>query len=707
VLTDALKKAIQDAYRQFLDVKDLKPRYGQRLMIAHIARVLGGVKRNQEFQRGGGDHLCVVEAGTGTGKTLAYAVAAIPIAQESNKTLVISTATVALQEQIIYRDLPDILTKSGLQFSVSLSKGRRRYICLSKLDQLLSGADAKVLPLYIDEHMAAPDAESLSLYTDFAQKMATGKWAGDRDDWDTVIADDKWARVTTDHAQCTGRRCSHVKQCSFFKARESLTQADVIVANHDLVLADLALGGGAILPPPEECIYIFDEAHHLPDKVINHFSANFRMAATERWLEQIERALTAMIAVPAMDLTARGQLESLLTQLIAVRRGLAPLRPLLEELLESAEERQGSKSVRFPDGIVPDNLAAHAKNMVEGFSGVIHQAERIIDTFQDSLDGNQLMASREVTEQWLATVSAARFRAESACALWRSYASDVSKEKPPNARWMALVETGQGLFDIELNASPILAANALKSALWSRCYAAVLTSATLTALGSFNRFSMRAGLDSDASFEVVPSPFAHADAGELHIPAMNCDAGNAEAHTAALIDMLPNLMAPDAGNLVLFSSRKQLRAVREGMPADWQGRILAQDDLPKHEILTRHREALDKGNGSVIFGLASFAEGVDLPGKYCSHVLIAKIPFAVPEDPVEEALAEWISRNNGNPFMDITVPDAAVKLIQASGRLLRSESDVGRITILDRRIVTRHYGRKMLASMPPYRQIIE
>jgi ATP-dependent DNA helicase DinG len=707
VLTDSLKKAIQDAYRQFLDVKKLRPRYGQRLMIAHIARVLGGIKRNQEFQRGGGDHLCVVEAGTGTGKTLAYAVAAIPIAQQSNKTLVISTATVALQEQIIYRDLPDILTNSGLHFTVSLSKGRRRYICLSKLDQLLSGADAKVLPLYVDEHMAAPDAESLSLYTDFAQKMATGKWGGDRDDWNTVIADDKWARVTTDHAQCTGRRCSHVKQCSFFKARESLTQADVIVANHDLVLADLALGGGAILPPPEDCIYIFDEAHHLPDKVINHFSANFRLAATERWLEQIERALAAMIAVPAMDVSARGGLESLLSQLIAVRRGLDPLRPILEGLLDHAEERQGTKSVRFSEGIVPDDLAAHAKNMVEGFSGVIQQAEKLIDTFQDSLDGNQLMASREVTEQWLATVSSARFRAENACALWRSYASDARQEKPPNARWMALVETGQGLFDIELNASPILAANALKSALWSRCYAAVLTSATLTALGSFNRFSMRAGLDVDASFEVVPSPFAHAEAGELYVPAMNCDAGNAEAHTAALIEMLPDLMAPSAGSLVLFSSRKQLRAVREGMPAEWQQRILAQDDLPKHEILSQHRARLDKGDGSVIFGLASFAEGVDLPGKYCSHVLIAKIPFAVPEDPVEEALAEWISRNNGNPFMDITVPDAAVKLIQASGRLLRSESDVGRITILDRRIVTKHYGRKMLASMPPYRQIIE
>lgn len=707
MLTDELKKTIQDAYRQFLDVKQLKARYGQRLMIAHIARTLGGIKRNQEHQRGGGDHLCVVEAGTGTGKTLAYALAAVPIAKACDKTLVISTATVALQEQIIYRDLPDVLINSGLHFSISLSKGRRRYICLSKLDQLLSGADAKVLPLYIDEHMAAPDAESLSLYTDFAQQMATGQWAGDRDDWKTVIADDKWARVTTDHAQCTGRRCSHVKQCSFFKARESLTQADVIVANHDLVLADLALGGGAILPPPEECIYVFDEAHHLPDKVINHFSASFRLAATERWMEQIERALSAMIALPAMDNSIRGELESLLSQMIAVRRGLLPLRPVLEELLETAQERQGVKSLRFADGIVPAALGDHAKSLLAGFSEVIKQAETIVDSLQEGMDNNELSGNREANEQWLATVSMARFRAESAAALWRSYASDASKEKPPNARWLALVETGQGLFDVELNASPILAANALRSALWSRCYGAVLTSATLTALGSFDRFSMRAGLNTDASFEVVPSPFHHAEAAELYIPAMDCDAGNAEAHTAAIIEMLPNLLDADAGSLVLFSSRKQLRAVREGLPKAWLERILAQDDLPKHEILTRHRQCLDEGKGSVIFGLASFAEGVDLPGKYCTHVVIAKIPFAVPEDPVEEALAEWISRNKGNPFMDITVPDAAVRLIQASGRLLRNEADTGRITILDRRMVSRHYGRKMLASMPPYQQIIE
>ena len=255
MLDDSIKQQIQEAYRQFLSSRSMKPRYGQRLMIAHIARCLAGIKRNQEAQRSGGDHLCVVEAGTGTGKTLAYALAAIPVAAQCRKTLVISTATVALQEQILYRDLPDILQHSGLNFSVSLAKGRRRYLCLSKLDQLISGAVAQTLPLYPDEAMSSPDDTSLALYSDFLRALTSGQWDGDRGNWASVVDEAQWAPVTTDHAQCTGRRCSHVRQCSFFRARESLTQADVVVANHDLVLADLALGGGVILPPPEEAIF--------------------------------------------------------------------------------------------------------------------------------------------------------------------------------------------------------------------------------------------------------------------------------------------------------------------------------------------------------------------------------------------------------------------------------------------------------------------
>jgi ATP-dependent DNA helicase DinG len=150
-----------------------------------------------------------------------------------------------------------------------------------------------------------------------------------------------------------------------------------------------------------------------------------------------------------------------------------------------------------------------------------------------------------------------------------------------------------------------------------------------------------------------------------------------------------------------------MEQVYEGIELRWRQCIITQGQYPKHEVLRRHKEAVDSGGGSVIFGLASFAEGVDLPGAYCSHVIIAKIPFSVPDQPVESALAEWIESRGGNPFMDITVPDAALKLVQASGRLLRTETDSGKVTLLDRRIVTRRYGRAMLDSLPPFTRQIE
>ena len=158
---------------------------------------------------------------------------------------------------------------------------------------------------------------------------------------------------------------------------------------------------------------------------------------------------------------------------------------------------------------------------------------------------------------------------------------------------------------------------------------------------------------------------------------------------------------------MLFSSRRQLNDVYEGLPDDWRALILLQGDYSKHEILRRHREAIDGGMGSVIFGLASFAEGVDLPGDYCRHVLVAKIPFAVPDSPLESALSEWVEQQGRNAFMDITVPDAALRLVQACGRLLRTEDDTGRITICDRRLVTRRYGKALIQALPPFRLQID
>ena len=179
--------------------------------------------------------------------------------------------------------------------------------------------------------------------------------------------------------------------------------------------------------------------------------------------------------------------------------------------------------------------------------------------------------------------------------------------------------------------------------------------------------------------------------------------GDAQAHSQALIDQLPRLLNETEGSLVLFSSRRQMLEVFQGIDSAVRERILMQGDYSKQEILRRHREIIDTGSGSIIFGLASFAEGVDLPGDYCRHVVIAKIPFAVPDSPLEAALAEWVEAQGRNAFMEISVPDAALRLVQASGRLLRTEQDTGRVTLMDRRILTRRYGRAILDSLPPFR----
>ncbi len=172
----------------------------------------------------------------------------------------------------------------------------------------------------------------------------------------------------------------------------------------------------------------------------------------------------------------------------------------------------------------------------------------------------------------------------------------------------------------------------------------------------------------------------------------------------AIVRELPKLLESARGALVLFSSRKQMQDVFESLDREWRKRVLMQGRLSRQETIAKHKTNVDEGHHSVLFGLASFAEGIDLPGSYCEHVVIAKIPFAVPDDPVEAALAEWIEARGGNPFMEITVPDASLKLVQACGRLLRSETDTGQITILDRRLVTQRYGKAILNSLPAFTQ---
>lgn len=703
MLTDALKQTIQSAYSAWLESKGLKARYGQRLMIAEVARTLGSRDPAEPAP------VCVVEAGTGTGKTVAYALSAIPIAQALEKKLVISTATVALQEQIVQKDLPDLIRHSGLSFDFSLAKGRGRYLCLSKLDDILQNGEASTntMALYPDEVSQTPDSQVIEVYQDMLSALSAGDWDGDRDAWSTELDVPVWTRVTTDHAQCTGRRCSNISQCCFYKGRERLTTTDVIVTNHDLVLADLALGGGAILPDPEDCIYIFDEGHHLPDKAINHFAQFSRVRSTEKWLDQALKVLASAAPQLAEGAGINRHLHPLPAELTTTKQHLGMLYNNLEQWVSVEPDRRNSiPHHRFSRGLVPDSLREQATELASLYRIIVNQLDGACTILEEAMEEGDHAIPRAVAESWVSPLSMIRGRAEANLSLWQDYSQAAVEEDPPRARWIAVVEGVGGNIDFEVSTSPILAAKTLTNYLWNRCYAAVVTSATLTALGGFDRFAMRAGTPESTRYAVVPSPFNYFEAGELIVPAMDCDPSDAESHTSALIDLLPELLHPDEGSLVLFASRKQMEQVYEGIDAVWQQRILQQNTFPKHELLRLHKKALDDGAGSVIFGLASFAEGVDLPGNYCSHVVIAKIPFAVPDQPVESALAEWIETRGGNPFMDITVPDAALKLVQASGRLLRTETDRGRITLLDRRIVSRRYGQAMLDSLPPFRRSV-
>lgn len=675
-------------------------------MIAEIANTLARIPSAGQVARADEPAVCVIEAGTGTGKTIAYAVATIPLAQAMNKRLIVATATIALQEQFVHKDLPDIKRHSGLDFSFALAKGRRRYVCLSKLDRALADGqgDSSVLAFYPDELAAPQAADAVPVYNAMLEAIGRGQWDGDRDNWSDSIAEEIWYGVTTDHSQCSGRRCPNISQCAFYRARDELQNTDIIVTNHDLALSDLALGGGAILSAPEDSIYVFDEGHHLPDKALSHFSNFCRLHTTSQWLTDSKKLLAqAAPTLAAFDALSRalqalpGQMDEALASMQVAEQVVGVL---FEEL--PIEDDRDERRLRFEHGIVPDALIPVSTVLKEQFAKLVDGFSRLESVLSEALEDDFTGADKSEIESWHIQVGAMLGRAESTQALWQEFAETGADDVPPKARWITLLNSG-GQAAYDLRCSPILAGDILEEHLWSRAAAVVITSATMTALSSFERFILHSGVPREASFKVVPSPFDYAKA-VFQVPAMDCDPGDAQAHTEALINQLPQLLDRGEGSLMLFSSRRQMVDVYHGLSGEFGEMILLQGDSSKQELIRRHKEVIDRGEGSIIFGLASFAEGVDLPGNYCNHVLIAKIPFAVPNNPLEAALAEWVEAQGRNAFMEISVPDAALRLVQASGRLLRTESDEGRVTLFDRRIVTRRYGRAILDSLPPFKR---
>ncbi|PZR27501.1 MAG: ATP-dependent DNA helicase DinG, partial [Ectopseudomonas oleovorans] len=398
------------------------------------------------------------------------------------------------------------------------------------------------------------DEQGQKLFTAMIEKLAGNKWDGDRDSWPEELEDSRWAQLTTDHSQCTNRHCPNFQQCAFYKAREGMGKVDVIVTNHDMVLADLALGGGAVLPDPRETIYVFDEGHHLPDKAIGHFAHFTRLRSTADWLTQIDKNLTKLLAQN-------------------------PLPGDLGRLIEQVPEL--------------------ARELKKGFSKLNDLFTGVTELLKEAMDGEGAVGiASHQAEEWYPLFGSLMARAKGNWELWLAFTAEDPEESPPMARWLTLAESG-ALFDIEVNASPILAAETLRRNLWNVAHGCLVTSATLTALGTFDRYRMRAGLPKAAVSAIVPSPFHHADAGLLRVPDLKADPREAAAHTAAIIRELPNLVAGSRGTLVLFSSRKQMQDVFDGLDRDWRKRVFIQGNLSKQETLNKHKARVDSGEESV------------------------------------------------------------------------------------------------------------
>ena len=690
VLDDALKARIQTAYRTWLESRGFRSRRGQREMIATIARVL---------TMGDGERrIAAIEAGTGTGKTAAYCLAAIPIAKALDKRLVIATATVALQEQIVLRDLPDLAARTGLDFTYALAKGRQRYVCLKRLDDQLRGDAQDALPMF------EPSSDDARLtYQQMLHAFARGEWGGDVDAWAAGVDESHWRSVTTDHRGCANQRCSFFRQCPFFKARASLDKADVVIANLDLVLADLSLGGGAVLTRPADTIYVLDEAHHLPEKTQQHFTFRLRLRATLQWLEQVNThvgTLAQRVGRPA----------ELMAPIQSIATATEPLGGVLRELialvggLEFTVRDDDRHLYRFANGAVPSALAELAASAARDMDGLAAQIDAIHQLLQSVVDGERSWEHAHEAEDWLAPIGSHVNRALGAAALLADYAQQTPAE--PRARWVTrlLFDVGD---DFDVVSAPLQPGGLLDAALWSQAYAVVCTSATLTALGRFDRFLERTGLVGRAVAQRIASPFDYPRIATLDVPAMAADPRDANAHTDEVVRRLPDLLALERSALVLFASWRQLNDVVRRLPAALTEQLKVQGNGSKQALLAAHRAAIDAGRSSYVVGVASFSEGVDLPDDYCRHVIIVKLPFAVPDDPLDQAMAEWIEAQGRNAFYEISLPDAAMRLAQACGRLIRHEGDHGRITLLDRRIVTQRYGARLLDALPPFRRVMD
>ena len=619
----------------------------------------------------------LAEAGTGTGKTFAYLVPAILSGQKT----IVSTGTRALQDQLYHRDLPRVRNALGIGLKTALLKGRANYLCHYRLEL------AKGEGRFASREMAAQ----------FQRIVA---WAGrtrmgDLAELETLPDDSPLVlQVTSTADNCLGSECPFFSDCFVVQARQRAQAADLVVVNHHLLLADLALkqeGFGEILPGAQA--FVVDEAHQLPELAAQFFGE----ALSARPLVELARdALAECKQVPSA-------LAVLQDPARALEQAVRGLRASMDELPVRGTRRRASEDPVAEAGL--DALLAalrvlHAallplREAAPGFDSCTARAKEFEQRLQRWRDGIDV-PSDEDGETDLPADALDAVPSPAGAVDTAPPAADPDDRGPltagdaPSVLWYELTARGFRLSRTPLDvAGPLAQHRARSHAAW------IFTSATLAIGGRFEHFAVKLGLHNPVTL-LAPSPFDWARQALCYLPP-GLPEPSARHYTESIVSVIrPVLEASGGRAFVLFASHRALREVAE-LLRDGPWPLFVQGEAPRSMLLERFRAS---GNG-VLLGAASFREGVDVAGDTLSVVVIDKLPFGAPDDPVFEARLEAIRRGGGNPFRDEQLPQAVIALKQGAGRLIRSEADRGVLVLCDPRLVSKSYGKVFLESLPP------
>lgn len=673
-----------------------KLREGQHAMAACVADTLSRADLGECAAPA--KAIAVIHAGTGVGKSAAYLSTAVRMALERKTRVLVSTATVALQEQLMSKDLPALATTMDTPFVFALAKGRGRYVCKVKLDRLAGTGSGEEDMFEEDFPLAALSTASqqaveerrIQLYDHMATVLASGQWNGDRDTLAQAPDSSDWAGVAAERHTCTSRHCPRYKDCSYYNARTQLADANVIVANHDLVLATLGL---KTLPDLDNCLVVFDEGHHLPAVALDQFSSSMDLSNL-RWLDNCPKAMQEVAAKLHLHLgedvtTVCSQLKAVLTQ---------TQRQIMDMVHESTDGKDGT--LRFANGLLPETLTEPMTQISAQATGLSKALETLGMEVKAIAKDDPSQAA--LCAQLYAKLGAIAPRLHSVSTTAQLL---LEHGEQPLAKWLQ-AETVGGYLNLSAHACPIVPGDLLRQFLWSQVRGAVVTSASLTSCGSFDYFLQEAGLSGSPHVSTleVSSPFNYATQGTLTVVHTRAEPKQAEAYTAEMVELLlDDLRQVEHGALALFTSRAQMRSATQALPVDLLDAVLVQGTLSRTRLLAAHSARVEAGLPSILFGLQSFGEGLDLPGELCETVYICKLPFAPPSEPVDEARAEWLRSMGRDPFSELVIPATAIKLLQWTGRAIRTEEDQAHVICYDKRLQSQSYGRRMLSGLPPYR----